>query len=90
MRSHHVGNLVIIEKRKKPYPVGLISDRDLVVEVMALGLNPEELAAADIVTRSLLVVTADLMREKGVRRLPVVNVQGSLVGITLNDVTDVG
>ncbi|WP_331852623.1 hypothetical protein [Legionella jordanis] len=30
------------------------------------------------------------MREKGLRRLPVVNVQGSLVGITLNDVTDVG
>ncbi|KTC87070.1 CBS domain-containing protein [Legionella brunensis] len=98
MRSHHVGDVVLVEKKQgKPFPVGIISDRDLVVEVMVPGLAPETLAARDIVTRSLLMAheedslfdALDLMREKGIRRLPVVDADSALIGIiTLDDITD--
>lgn len=64
---------------------------------MVPGLAPETLAARDIVTRSLLMAheedslfdALDLMREKGIRRLPVVDADSALIGIiTLDDITD--
>ncbi|CEK09404.1 CBS domain-containing protein [Legionella hackeliae] len=98
MRSKHVGDIVLVEERHgKRIPVGIISDRDLVVEVMVPGLIPKDLAASDIVTRSLLVIHENdsmfdalyLMREKAIRRLPVVDSENTLVGIiTLDDITD--
>lgn len=98
MRSYHVGDVVLVEESHgKRVPIGIITDRDLVVEVMVPELNPEELAAQDIVTRSLLKVheddslldALDLMQEKGVRRLPVVDANNVLVGIiTIDDITD--
>ncbi|KTD20995.1 CBS domain protein [Legionella lansingensis] len=98
MRLHHVGDVILVEEQDgKKTPVGIISDRDLVIEVMVPGLNPDDLAARDIVTRSLMVVheddslldALDLMREKGVRRLPVVDIKNTLIGIiTLDDITD--
>ncbi|WED42671.1 CBS domain-containing protein [Legionella cardiaca] len=98
MRSHHVGDVVLVEEKEgKKFPIGIISDRDLVVEVMVPGLKPEELAASDIITHSLFVVheddslfdALDLMREKAIRRLPVIDADEVLIGIiTLDDITD--
>ncbi|HAU1152464.1 TPA: CBS domain-containing protein [Legionella pneumophila] len=98
MRTHHVGDIVLVEELKgHQVPIGIITDRDLVVEVMALDVNPEELAVQDIVTRSVLVAreedslidSLELMKEKGVRRLPVVDNNHVLVGIiTIDDITE--
>ncbi|HET8700554.1 MAG TPA: CBS domain-containing protein [Nitrococcus sp.] len=96
MRKHHVGDLVLIEERKgKRVPIGIVTDRDLVVEVMATGLAPEELAMQDLVIESPFLVREDeslfdaleIMRSRGVRRVPVVDAGGALVGIiTVDDV----
>ncbi|ARG96653.1 CBS domain-containing protein [Legionella micdadei] len=99
MRTHHVGDLVIVEKQNnKQVPIGIITDRDLVIEVMAAGLAPEVLTVRDILTEQLNFVVEndsffdalDLMRTKKVRRLPVVNHENSLVGIiTMDDILDI-
>jgi len=96
MRKHHVGDVVLVEEQQgRRVPVGIITDRDLVVEIMVPELDPGELAARDIVTGSLatthsedsMLDALDLMRSKGVRRLPVVETDGSLAGIiTVDDV----
>ncbi|MCL9683619.1 CBS domain-containing protein [Legionella maioricensis] len=97
MRTHHVGDVVLVEEHEGDrIPIGIVTDRDLVLEVMALGLNANELIVRDIVTRSVLVVyeedslfdCLELMRNKGVRRLPVVNEDNSLIGIiSMDDIT---
>jgi len=97
MRTHHVGDIVLVEERDgQCYPIGIITDRDLVVEVMALGLDASALVVQDLITRSILIVheedslfdCLELMRIKGVRRLPVVNAEKVLIGIiTLDDIT---
>jgi len=96
MRTHHVGDLVVIEERDgRNYPVGIVTDRDIVVEVVAVGVNPEELRVGDIMGPEVataresegLFEALRYMRDKGVRRMPVVGSEGELVGIlTMDDV----
>lgn len=97
MRSHHVGDVVLVEENEgQSIPIGIVTDRELVIEVMALGLDPDALIVQDIVTRSVLFVheeeslfdCLELMKDKGVRRLPVVDADESLVSIiSLDDIT---
>jgi CBS domain-containing protein len=96
MRQHHVGDVVLVEEREgRRIPIGIITDRDLVVEVMVPGLDAEALAVRDILTAPLSTARTDdglfdaleLMRSKAVRRLPVVDADGALAGIiTVDDV----
>ncbi|MEJ2089080.1 MAG: CBS domain-containing protein [Gammaproteobacteria bacterium] len=97
MREHHVGDLVIVEESEVRRPVGLVTDRDIVVEIVAQGLDPKSVAIGDLMTRELETVAEDMdfwdalghMRRHGVRRLPVVNASGGLEGIlTLDDVME--
>ncbi len=91
MRDHHVGALVVLVERR---PVGIVTDRDLAIGVLATGLSSETLVkdamTVDPVCARLesgLADAAQLMREHGVRRLPVVSVSGELHGIvTLDDI----
>jgi CBS domain-containing protein len=95
MRSRHVGDLVVVEEREgRTYPVGIVTDRDIVVEVVAAGVNPDALTVADISGPDLATVSESegvyeaffYMRSRGVRRMPVVDRDGALVGIvTLDD-----
>lgn len=98
MRNHHVGDLVVGEKREgRLAPVGVVTDRDLVVKVLAEGVAPQTLTAGDLMTR--IVVTApesasvheaiERMRAEGIRRLPVVGAGGVLVGLlAADDITE--
>ena len=100
MRERHVGYLVVVEPALADgtsRPVGVLTDRDLVVSVMARGTNPDSLRIEDVMTRRPKVVRADEslgsavqeMRRIGVRRLPVVGDHGELVGvISLDDVVE--
>ena len=95
MRTHHVGDLVVTEEingRKRP--VGIVTDRDIVVEVVAAGVNPDMLKVGDIMGPEVATVNEGeglfealrYMRDKGVRRMPVTDREGGLVGIlTLDD-----
>lgn len=95
MREHHVGNVVVVEEREgKRVPVGIVTDRDVVVEIVAPGLDPATLTIGDIMLSGLAAIdegtgvfeTIEFMRSKGVRRMPVVAADGALVGIvTLDD-----
>jgi CBS domain-containing protein len=98
MRQHHVGDVVIIEEREgAKVPVGIVTDRDLVVEIMALGVDQTVITVGDIMMTELAMVkddagvseTIEYMRAKGVRRMPVVDSKGGLVGIlTLDDLLE--
>ena len=95
MRKHHVGDLVVVEdKGGQKHPVGIVTDRDIVVEVVAAGVNPDALKVGDIMGPEVATVRDSeglfgalrYMRDKGVRRMPVVDGTGVLVGIlTLDD-----
>ena len=94
MRERHVGAVVVVdEDAGGAMPVGIVTDRDLVVEVMACGVDPEILRVGDlIVTAPETAVDDELvfdavwhMRRKGIRRLPVVDGQGRLFGILSAD-----
>jgi len=90
MRSAHVGTVVIVEESEgRRFPVGVITDRDIVVEVVAPGLDPEILLAADVMTTSPVTVeeggeikdAAQMLCLRGVRRAPVMSAAGNLVGM---------
>jgi len=95
MRTHHVGDIVVVERHDgRNHPVGIVTDRDIVVEVVAAGVNPEALKVGDIMGPEVatlregegLFEALRYMRDKGVRRMPVVDGSGGLVGIlTLDD-----
>lgn len=95
MRQHHVGDLVVVEEKNgRRHPVGIVTDRDIVVEVVAAGVNPDALKVGDIMGPEVATVRESeglfealrYMRDKGVRRMPVVDRDGGLVGIlTLDD-----
>lgn len=99
MREHHVGDVVVVEERDgERYPVGILTDRDIVVEILAEGVDMDAVAIKDVMSYQLLQVrerdditdALKLMRSKGVRRLPVVDERGVLAGIlSVDDIIDV-
>lgn len=98
MREYHVGDLVVIkEKTGKRVPVGIVTDRDIVLEVIAEGVAMDDVSVGDIMSDNLvtaresdsLLETIKVMRTKGIRRLPVVNDDNELVGIlSVDDLID--
>jgi CBS domain-containing protein len=90
MREEHVGDLVVVEHRDAgAVPVGILTDRDIVVGVVAKGVPAAELTVGDAMTSELLTLREDHgidfalreMRRRGVRRAPVVGARGELVGV---------
>jgi len=98
MREYHVGDLVVTkEKTGKRVPVGIVTDRDIVLEVIAEGVGMDDVSVGDIMSDNLvtaresdgLLETVKVMRAKGIRRLPVVNDDNELVGIlSVDDLID--
>lgn len=96
MRQYHVGDVLVIEDREgRSVPVGILTDRDIVIEMVATDLDCRVITVGDIMLAHLTVVKEDvgifeaiqLMSSQGIRRLPVVDKDGSLLGIvTLDDV----
>jgi CBS domain-containing protein len=95
MRDHHVGSLVVVdEEGEKRIPVGILTDRDIVVGVVAKGLDYfRRLSAGDVMSSNLILCeeaesileALERMRSHGVRRLPIVNKDGDLEGILTSD-----
>jgi CBS domain-containing protein len=94
MRRHHVGDIVVVDEPDgERSPVGIVTDRDIVVSVIALGLDPLGLLVGDIMSDDLLVAEAhedvdsliERMRLRGIRRVPVVGEDGRLAGIVSAD-----
>ena len=95
MRHQHVGCVVVVDRMNGglDVPLGVVTDRDIVVEVTATGLDPNTITIGDIMRGELVTARADespvhalqLMRAKGVRRLPVVTEDRRLVGLVSFD-----
>ncbi|MEJ2645615.1 MAG: CBS domain-containing protein [Gammaproteobacteria bacterium] len=98
MREHHVGDVVVVEgAADRPVPVGIVTDRDLVIEVLAEEVAPDSVTVRDVMSDRLLTAreqdglweSLGRMRARGVRRMPVVDGQGALAGIvTVDDLLD--
>ena len=92
MRSKHVGCVVAVNDSR---PVGILTDRDIVLGVVASARKPAETSVRETMTANLTAVNVNydlldavrLMRSRGVRRLPVVDEHRHLLGIiTMDDV----
>jgi CBS domain-containing protein len=94
MRRHHVGSLVVADQPNgERVPVGILTDRDIVLAVVAKGVAADDVTVGDAMTRSIatcgenedLFDALQTMRGRGVRRIPVVNEQGALAGMLTAD-----
>lgn len=94
MRTHHVGNVIVIERTSGgPRPLGILTDRDIVIELLAEDVDLATVSIGDVMSDDLQTVhegtklldATKVMRTKGIRRLPVVDSQGNLVGILAVD-----
>lgn len=98
MRQHHVGDLVVVDEADgKRVPIGIVTDRDIAIEIVAKSLDFNQFRVGDIMSPHLVSVqdsegvfeTIQLMRVKGIRRIPVVDREGGLEGIvSADDVLD--
>ncbi|HZP91562.1 MAG TPA: CBS domain-containing protein [Burkholderiales bacterium] len=98
MRDYHVGALLVTEDAPNEDRVmGIVTDRDLVLQAMAEGIGPDDATIGEVMTPDLVTIEgeADLheametMRENGVRRLAVTADSGALVGVvSFDDVVD--
>jgi CBS domain-containing protein len=93
MRQRNVGTVVVIDEEERP--VGIVTDRDLVVRCLADRRDPAETTIDEVMTKNPTTVTEHgardisllLMKDGGFRRMPVVDDRGRLVGVlSLDDV----
>lgn len=94
MRERHVGSLVVVDAAEPLRPIGMITDRDIVVKVVSGGVAPATVTVGEVVGgRALLLAREDAdalealrtLRRNGIRRLPVTDARGQLVGLVALD-----
>jgi len=99
MRDHHVGSVVVVESSAQGglAPVGLLTDRDIVVELISQGISPDQVSVKDIMTAApttaphtaSLPEVIQIMSKANVRRLPIVDQKNLLVGfVSLDDLME--
>lgn len=95
MEEANVGTLIVLDSAKRP--IGILTDRDLALRVLARGIDPKDTPVNRVMTKQPIVVDEQtpiegvlaLMRRHDIRRLPVVGLEGALLGIvSLDDVMD--
>ncbi len=92
MRKNHIGDVVVVDSKTNA-PVGMITDRDIVMATVALNIPFEGLCVSDIMTEKVITVNQDVgihevikvMRTHGVKRIPVIGAKKALVGIVSRD-----
>lgn len=99
MRQYHIGDVVVTRMENgRRIPLGIVTDRDIVIGVVATDLAPDTLTVGDIMAPELATAREDedvfeavrRMRNKGVRRMPIVDGDNNLVGIvSLDDVIEI-
>lgn len=90
MRVEHVGSLVVVDQDGKP--IGMLTDRDITIEGVARGVDVDQTTVRDLMTAPVVTATESegmvtalaRMREFGIRRLPIIDSEGKLVGVVTN------
>lgn len=94
MRKHHVGDVIVIEEKDGTrLPLGIVTDRDIVLETVSVAIDARIFTAGDIMSKPLVSVqenagfveTLRLMRHHKVRRMPVITAEGTLYGVVTAD-----
>jgi CBS domain-containing protein len=98
MRKHHVGDVIVVDiQGDLVVPVGIVTDRDIVVELIAGEVDLDSVTTGDVMNPELITAkekegiwdTLQSMRSKGIRRMPVINEDGGLEGIlTVDDLIE--
>jgi CBS domain-containing protein len=89
MVDHDCGEIPVVDGQRTMRPVGVVTDRDVVVRCVAEGKNPLEAEAGDVMSSPVVTVTpettldrvSDLMEKHQLRRVPVVDEAGAICGI---------
>ncbi len=91
MREHHTGSVVVVKSADRgPFDaVGMITDRDLVIEVLAEDVEVDSVSVKDVMSSDPIIAgendslsdTLKRMRDRGVRRVPVTESKGQVVGV---------
>ena len=89
MKAKDIGAVPVVDGHQTKKLVGIVTDRDLALKVVAEGLVPEQTRIEDVMARNLVMcrlqddlqLALDAMSERQLRRIPVVDDQGRLVGI---------
>lgn len=99
MREYHVGNVIVIDINNNNHiPVGILTDRDIIVGILAKEIPIDDVVVDDVASHRLitasesddLMMTIKRMRTHGIRRTPVVNDSGNLIGIlSIDNILDV-
>ena len=93
MREQHAGALVVIDSANPPHVLGVVTDRDLAIEVLARDLNVATTHIGEIASNSLITIpgsasvheAVSAMEESGVRRLLITEEDGSVMGFVTAD-----
>jgi CBS domain-containing protein len=89
MKEGDVGSIPVVEDQKKRKLMGIVTDRDLALEIVAEGRDPQKTQVDRVMTREPVTCSADddlqkaldKMSEKQLRRIPIVDENNQLVGI---------
>jgi len=90
MKQNNIGNVVVVKNQQ---PIGILTDRDIVVKIAAADINLTDIKVSDVMSEQLFTLPAEAdiaeainaMRDKGVRRAPIVDQQNKVVGIATVD-----
>ncbi len=94
MKDDNVGAVVVVKNKESDLtPVGILTDRDLVTHLLADNVDPKSISVVDVITQGIATAnesfsvqeTVKVMKEKGVRRLPIVNDENKVTGIISMD-----
>lgn len=93
MRDNEIGSVIIVKEKK---PVGILTERDIVRRITAVGLNPETFTVEKVCSKPVVAVNqilqvddaVDIMRDNKIRRLVIVDNNDEVVGIVTSD--DIG
>jgi CBS domain-containing protein len=89
MKIHKIGDIVVINDEHEGVPVGIFTDRDIAVKIVAEEVDPINFCVGDAMSEALLVLeehlgvkeAVELMCVKGIRRAPITNQEGRVIGI---------
>jgi CBS domain-containing protein len=98
MREHHVGDVIVLPDSGDGYPIGVLTDRDITVELVAQDLPLSGVSVGDVMSRDIVTVKAqddladalEMMATNAIRRIPVIDENDEIVGIlSIDDVISV-
>jgi CBS domain-containing protein len=89
MKDHDVGAMPVVDSHEKKQLIGIVTDRDLALKVVAEGLDSRKTKVADVMSRTMVVckidddwqIALDAMAKHQLRRIPLVDGLGRLAGI---------